>query len=194
MAQSDIDGAANPLIAALTSDAQKQIKARSNERLTGSPQCKPNVISDHMSGDRATTVTVTVTVTCTGEAYDHDGALAVATQWLMQDASKSPGPIYALVGNVVTTQSSARVSDANQGTISVSVDAAGIWVYKFSAAQEQVLAKLIAGKKRATAQPLLSQQPGVMQANVQLSGGDGDTFPTDFRQIKFVVLSVKGSD
>jgi len=185
--QSDIDGAANPLIAALTANAQKSIKARPNERLISSPQCKSTVAPDHESGDQAKTVTVT----CIGEAYDHDGVLAMATQWLKQDAFQSPGPSYALAGNVVTTQTRAQVTDANQGTLSVSVIAEGVWVFQFNNAQKQALAKLIAGKKRETAQSLLLQH-GVERADVQLSGGNGVTLPSDPTQIKFVILDVKG--
>ncbi len=192
--QSDIDDAVSALETNNTPNAQQvlQEQVHANEHFVGTPTCNPNVTKDHAAGDEANSVMVMVTFTCTGEVYDQQGALAMAKQWLKQDGAKNPGASYALVGNVVATQIGAQISDANQGIISVSVAAEGVWVYKFSDAQEQVLAKLIAGKKKATAQSLLSQQPGVMQTNLQLTGGDGDTLPTNFHQIKFVVLSVKG--
>jgi hypothetical protein len=115
----------------------------------------------------------------------------MATQWLKQDAFQSLGPSYAQVDNVVTTQSQAQVTDANQGTLSVSVIAEGVWVFQFNIAQKQVLAKVIAVKKRETAQSLLLQHD-VERADVQLSGGDVVTLPSDPTRIKFVILDVKG--
>ena len=78
-----------------------------------------------------------------------------------------------------------------QGTIAVFVTAEGVWVFQVSNAQKLVLTKLIADKKKVVAQSLLLQQ-GVSKADIQLSGGDGNTFPSDSKQIKFVVLSVAG--
>ena len=114
----------------------------------------------------------------------------MAAQWLKQDAARNPGPGYTLVGKVVTMQTKAQVSDANQGTIAVSVTAEGVWVYQFTAVQEQALAKLLVGKKKKEALSLLLQQQGVSKADVQLFGGDRDTFPGEISQIRFVVLSV----
>ena len=192
--QSDIDGAANTLITANTPDPQQTLQSQihSNEQLVSSPQCKPNVTSDHAAGDKATTVTVSVTFTCTGEVYDQQGALASAAQWLKQDAAKNPGSGYALVGKVVTTQTQAKVSNADQGTIAVSVTAEGVWVFQVSDAQKLALVKLVAGKKKGIVQSLLLQQHGVSKVDIQLSGGDGDTFPGNSSKITFAVLSVKG--
>jgi serine/threonine protein kinase len=191
--QSDIDGAANALEAANTPDPQQVLQGQvhTNERFAGNPQCEPNVTSNHAAGEVATSVTVSVTFTCTGEVYDQQGALTKASDWLKQDAAKNPGTGYALVGNVVTTQTKAKVSNADQGTIAVFVTAEGIWVFQVSNALKLSLAKLIAGKKKEAAQSLLLQQ-GVSKVDIQLLGGDRDTFPKNIGQIKFVVLSVKG--
>ncbi len=192
--QSDIDGAANPLVSSLTQSAQQSLKGKvhSNERLIADPHCQSNVTSDHAAGDTATSVTVTVTVTCTGETYDQDGAQSLAAKLLQDQARTDPGAGYALVGKVLTAVTQAKIADANSGTIAVSVNTEGVWAYQFSAAQEQGLAKLIAGKKKQEALSLLSQQKGVEKVAVQLSGGDGNTFPLDSSQIKFVVLNVTG--
>jgi serine/threonine protein kinase len=192
--QSDIDGAANPLVSSLTQSAQQSLKGevRSNERLIADPQCQSKVTSDHAAGDTATTVTVSVTVTCTGETYDQDGAQSLAAKLLQDQARADLGAGYALVGKVLTAVTQANIADANSGTIAVAVNTEGVWAYQFSAAQEQALAKLIAGKKKQEALSLLSQQKGIEKVAVQLSGGDGNTFPADSSQIKFVVLKVAG--
>jgi len=192
--QSDIDGAANPLVTSLTQTAQQSLngQVRSNERLIADPHCQSNVTSDHAAGDTATSVTVNVTVTCTGETYDQDGAQSLAAKLLQDQVKTDLGTGYALVGKVVTAVTQAKIADAKSGTIAVSVNAEGVWVYQFSAAQEQALAKLVAGKNKQEALPLLSQQQGVEKVDVQLSGGDGNTFPSDSSQIKFVVLNVAG--
>ncbi len=192
--QSDIDGAANPLVSSLTQTAQQSLKGkdRSNERLIADPHCQSNVTSDHAAGDTATSVTVSVTVTCTGETYDQDGAQSLAAKLLQDQVRTDLGAGYALVGKVLTAVTQAKIADAKSGTIAVSVNTEGVWAYRFSAAQEQGLAKLIAGKKKQEAVSLLSQQKGVEKVAVQLSGGDGNTFPSDTNQIKFVVLNVSG--
>ena len=192
--QSDIDGAANPLVTSLTPSAQQSLngQVRSNERLIADPHCQSNVTSDHAAGDTAKSVTVSVTVTCTGEAYDQDGAQSLAAKLLQDQVKTDLGAGYALVGKVVTAVTQAKMAGAKSGTIAVSVNAEGVWVYQFSASQEQALAKLIAGKSKPEAQSLLSQQQGVEKVDVQLSGGNGNTFPSDSGQIKFVVLNVAG--
>jgi VCBS repeat-containing protein len=192
--QSDIDGAANPLVSSLTQSAQQSLKGKvhSNERLIADPHCQSNVTSDHAAGDTATSVTVNVTVTCTGETYDRDGAQSLAAKLLQDQVRTDLGAGYGLVGKVVTAVTLAKIADAKSGTIAVSVNAEGVWSYQFSAAQEQALAKLLAGKKKQEALSLLSQQQGVEKVDVQLSGGDGNTFPADSSQIKFVVLNVAG--
>lgn len=190
--QSDIDGVATPLETSLMQMAQAalQSQVRSNEQIADHPQCTPKVTPDHQAGEKAPTVTVTVTVTCTAEAYDHQGTLSMAENLLKQEAAKNPGPGYALVGNLVTTVTQTTVTDPNKGTLSVLVKAEGVWVYQFSDAQKQALAKLIAGKKTHDAQTLLLQQLGVTKVAIQ--GVNDDTLPTDFRQIKLVLQSIPG--
>jgi serine/threonine protein kinase len=192
--QSDINSAANSLETTNAPNAQQVLQAQvhANEQLIRSPQCDPNVTSDHTAGDKATSVTVTVTYTCTGEVYDHRGALAMAEHWLKQDASTNPGTGYGLVGNIVTTLTQAQVSDTSQGTVTVSVTAEGVWAFQFGDVQKLAPVKLIAGKKKEAAQILPSQQPGVAHVSITLSSGDRETFPADLSKINIVVLSVQG--
>ena len=190
--QSDINGAANTLEATYNPNAQQVLQGQiqANEQPIGSQRCTPTVHSDHSAGDQAANVTVTVSFTCTGEVYDQQGALTMAEQWLKQDAAQNPGTGYALVGNIVTTQGQAQLSDS-QGTVSIPVTEEGVWVYQFGAAQEHAIAMQIAGKKKSEAQTLLLHQSNMTQATIQLFGS-GDTLPVDFQQIRFVIVSVHG--
>lgn len=188
--QSDIDSAAAQLQNSLTPGVQTAVQAqvRANEQLTNSPQCTSQTSSNHAAGDQVTSFTVTEMVTCKVEVYDYAGALAMAAQWLRQDASKSPGTGYALVGNIITTQ----IQVTGQGNLSILVNARGVWAFQFSNVQKQAMAKLIVGNNQADALALLSRQPGVAMVSIRLPAGDGNSLPMDLSQIKFVVQSVKG--
>ncbi|MBA2679719.1 MAG: hypothetical protein H0U76_15130, partial [Ktedonobacteraceae bacterium] len=191
VAQSDMNNAVNSIN---QPDAQQTLQGEihPNERLVGTPSCKPSVNSNPVVGVQATKVTVTVTFTCTGEVYDQSGALAEAKQWLIQDAAKNPGTAYTLVGKVVTMQQG-QAMDTGQGTITISVMAEGVWAFQFSDAQKAQLAHLLAGKSKSDAQSTLQGQQGVKQANIQLSGGNSNTLPGDPSQITIFVQSVAGS-
>lgn len=192
--QSDIDGVVNPLKMTLMPAAQQSLQAQvqSGERFLKTPQCTPNVSSDHTAGDQASSVTVTVKVTCSGEVYDLQGMQTIAANLLKQQAATDPGPGYALAGNLVTGITQITLTNPNKGTLELFVTAEGIWVYQFSDAQKAMLAKLIAGKSKQAAQTLLLQQMGVARVDIQLSGGDGKTLPTDATQITLDVLTVPG--
>ena len=192
--QNDIDGVVNPLQASLTQAAQASLKAQLHpgEQFVSSPQCMPGITSDHQAADRATNVTVTVAVTCTGEVYDRQAALSMAANLLRQEAARDPGPGYALVGTLVTDVTQVSVTDTKKGTLSLMVEAEGVWVYQFSAAQKQALARLLAGKSKQNAQALLLEQKGVTTAAIQFSGSNGNTLPSDPTQIIIVVQNVAG--
>jgi VCBS repeat-containing protein len=191
--QSDIDNAANALESQNTPDPMQvlQGQVQPNEQWAGSPQCTPKVTSNHKAGDRATQVTVNVTFTCTGEVYDHDGAETLATKLLMQQGATDPGSGYAPVGQIKTIVTNATVG--NQNTVALTVSAEGIWVYQFSTDQEQVLAGMIAGKNKREAQQILSNQTGVAQVTIQLSGRGGQVLPSNPAKISFVVQTVPGA-
>ncbi|HYU71346.1 MAG TPA: VCBS domain-containing protein [Ktedonobacteraceae bacterium] len=121
--------------------------------------------------------------------YDQNGVLAAATQWLKDDAARSAGAGYVLVGKVKTTSIQAQIVDANQGTVSISIHAEGIWVFQFNNNQKAQLAHLLAGKSKSDAQALLQNQQGVKQFDIQFSG-NGTLFPNDPGQITIVVRSV----
>jgi len=192
--QSDIDGVVNPFQASLTQTAQASLKAQLHpgEQFVRSPQCMTEITSDHQAADRATSVSVTVTVTCTGEVYDHQAAQSVAANLLRQEAARDPGSGYALVGSLVTDVRQVSLTDAKKGTLSLMVEAEGVWVYQFGAAQKQAIAKLLAGKSTQNAQTLLLEQKGVTTAAIQFSGGNENTLPSDPTQIIIVVQNVAG--
>jgi serine/threonine protein kinase len=192
--RSDINSAAHDLETAKAPNAQQAVQGQvhTHEQLVGTPQCQPKVTYDHAAGEVANTVTVAVTFTCSGEAYDQQGAFVAASQWLKQDAAQNPGAGYVLVGNIVTKQTDVQVSDTSQGTIAVSITAEGVWAYHIDDTQQDALAKLIAGKKKGIAQALLLRQQGIAGIDMQLSGSDQGTLPTDLSHIKLAVLSVPG--
>ena len=192
--QSDIDGVVNPFQASLTQTAQASLKAQLHpgEQFVRSPQCMPGITSDHQAADRATNVSVTIAVTCTGEVYDHQAAQSVAANLLRQEAARDLGSGYALVGNLVTDVRQVSLTDTKKGTLSLMVEAEGVWIYQFDAAQKQALAKLLAGKSTQNAQTLLLEQKGVTTAAIQFSGGNENTLPSDPTQIIIVVQNVAG--
>jgi hypothetical protein len=192
--QSDINNAANSLEQANTPNPQQIIQplVHTNERLIGTPTCKPNVTSDYKAGDKASIVSVSVSFACTGEAYDYDGALAMAAQLLTNQANTQLGSGYAPVGTIKTTLTGATLTDAKSGTITLTVDAGGVWMYQFTDAQKQALARLIAGKTKSKAQSLLASQIGVGQVEITVSAGNGSTLPTDVSKITIVVNNASG--
>jgi hypothetical protein len=178
--QSDINGAANAIVAALTPGTQaalqKQMEA--NEQVVPKTfQCnKSTFFADHKAGDIAKTVTVTVAITCKEEVYDQQAALTMAANLLKTAASKVPGPDYALTGNIVTGVTQATVVD-NKGTVSLVVRAEGVWVYQFSDTAKKSLANHIAKMSKEDALRYLMSlrdlmgQPAVSSVQIEISSG-----------------------
>ena len=190
--QSDITSATTALQNALTPGTkaalQKQIHA--NEQTVNSVTCTPTVSANHKAGDQAKNVTVTGTITCTQEVYDQQGAKTLAANLLKAEAQKNLDSTYTLLNNnVVTHITTVSIIDAH-GTVSLDVNAEGIWVYQFSDAMKQNLAKLIAGKSQAAARTLLLQQMGVSDAQITISSGT--TLPTNAADITIVINGVTG--
>src|SRR5262249_51769958 len=191
--QSDIDSTENSLIAANQPNPQRELQRimRSNEQIVGTPQCKPNVSSDHQAGDNVAQVTVSVIFTCTGEVYDRNGAEALATRLLSNQATTDLGTAYAPVHKVKTVVSNVILD--NQGTVTLIVSTEGVWAYQFGQEQKQNLVKLVAGKRKQAAIDLLQQQQGVSQIAIQLSDGGKQTLSSDLTQITVVVQPVPGA-
>ena len=194
VAQSDLDTTATTLENALTPAVQQALSAKlnANERPFGDPQCTPTVASDHAVRDEATKVTVTVTVSCTVETYDNDSAQAMAKELLSNQAANDLGSDYSLIGNIMTTVGQPTLVDKTHGTISLPVTAEGRWVYKWSNAQKQYLARLVAGKRVQNAKMLLQQQKGAAAVSFQLSKENNGILPYDTSHIIVNVTTLPG--
>jgi len=190
--QSDIDSVVNAEKASLTLHAESVLHAEffQNEKLINPDKCSSESISDHVAGDRATSVTVSLTVTCTGEVYDQQGAQLIAANLLTSKAMFDLDAGYALVGRIATTIKQIAQNVVKQGTIYLQVSAKGIWAYKFSDASQRMLAKLIAGKKITDAQSLLMHHVGIARADIQVFGIAVNMVPDDPDRIIIVIQSV----
>jgi hypothetical protein len=190
--QSDIDSTANALEQANAPNSQQVIQplVHANERLVSTPQCNPNVNSNHQAGDKATSVTVTVSFTCTGEVFDHDTSMTLAANLLNAQASNKLGPGFALVGKITTKLTNVTSQGAQQKGIGLTIAAQGLWVYQFSDAQKQAFAKLIIGKGKKEANELLLTQAGVAKVDIQITGGTRDSLPFDVSRVNIIVSSI----
>src|SRR6266849_4923934 len=188
--QADIDGLARPLIDTLTQDAQTGVRLQLHpqEWMVTLPTCSNAVNTDHPAGSRATQVTVTVQVACRTEVYDQQTALQLAATSLKQETSATLGSNYALIGQVTTTLVGVSVADTKLGTLALSIGAGGVWVYQWSSAHLEALARRIAGTQKQEALVLLLREAGIQTASIHLSGGEGTTLPADPRQILITVV------
>lgn len=189
--QADIDGLARPLIDTLTQGAQAgvQVQFRPSEWMVTIPACSPAISVDHAVGSRATQVSVTVAVTCRGEVYDQQAARRLAAASLKQETATALGATYALVGQVTTTLVGVAVTDPQRGTLTLSILAEGVWVYRWSPAHLEALARRIAGTGKQEALARLLREEGVRTASMHLSGSDGATLPADPSHI---IITVAG--
>ena len=191
--QSDIDGAATPLVNQLTSTAQSAVQQQvlANEQFASAPDCTPTVKSNHKANDRVSDVTVTVTDICKGEVYDEHAAQLMAADLLISDATDQLGAQYVLAGYTVIGTPQVVTTDQS-GVVTMNVSAEGVWAYQFSDTQIQTFAQLIGGKPLADAQALLRKQPGVKKVSITTAGGWGSALPTSPNDIKFAVVPVQG--
>ena len=191
--QSDIDGAANPLLAPLTSSAQQDIQGQAlkNERFADQPQCATKVSHDANVNDNVSSFNVTVTATCTAEVYDPQAPQKLATDLLTKQGATDLDPSYQ-VANIVTAIQRISITDAKKGILSILVLAEGVWNYRFSASQERALAQVINGKSQQDAQTTLASQQGIASTSVSLAGGFlfWNHVPTDLGHIYYTEKNV----
>jgi hypothetical protein len=191
--QDDINGAVDALTASLTpgthSALQQQVKP--NEQVVpGTLKCaKSTFTANHAAGDHAPNVTVMVAITCTEEVYDQQAAQAMAANLLKEQASKDPGPAYALTGNIVTAVTIATVIDT-KGTVSLLVSAQGVWVYQFSDAVKQDFKNHIANKSEQDVRNILLSHSGVSSVKIVISSGT--TLP-DASHIAIEIVAIPGA-
>ena len=156
--------------------------------LIGTPACTPQVNSSQQAGDHAPHVTVRVSFNCTGEVYDQHAAFALAAKLLTAQAVSNPGAGYALVGNVVTSITSATVIN-KQNTVSLVILAQGVWVYQFTDAIKTSLKNKLAKEPQSKAQADVNGTPGVMSATISISSGN--TMP-DAADITITIVQIPG--
>jgi len=192
--QSDIDNATQQLKGQFsTSDtATTQVAVHgqlaSTEQLLGTIQCKPDVSSNHQSGDEAEDVTVKMAIICIATAYKGQDVMSHVSNLLERDASAQPGPAYTRTGNITTTVVSVNPFQQGDTVINFRVYAQGVWSF---ALNRKDIAALIAGKKCVDADALLTQQQGVKQASIETSGGLGTALPMSLEHIQVVILHAK---
>ncbi len=198
--QSDINGAADALVASLTPGAQSglQKQVQPNEQIVSDTmQCnKSTFTANQIAGDQARTVTVTVAITCKEEVYGQQGALTLAANLLKAQASTlleaqgfKPGSAHGLTGDIATGVTKTMLVDT-KGTLSLLVRAEGVWVYLFSDVTKLNLAKNIANKSKEVAIKYLVSQTGV--SSVQIDISSGNTLP-DAAHITIDIKPVPGA-
>jgi len=191
--QADIDGLARPLIDTLTQGAQAGVQSqlRPQDWMVATPVCTPAISIDHPVGSRAAQVTVTVVVTCHGEVYDRQAALRLAAIFFTQETTTALGASYTLVGQVTTALLGVAVTDVKRGTLTLSIEVGGMWVYQWSPAHLKAVAKRIAGARKQAALALLQSLEGVQTASIHLAGSEQTTLPTDPNRIIISVASAR---
>jgi hypothetical protein len=188
--QSDIDNAVNSLKRSLIPGGQEGLQRLilPQEQSARPAECMPIATSDAAAGDQAQSVTVAESVTCVGEVYDQQAAFALAANLLKMEAASEIGTNYALAGHIVATTQETTLTDPN-GSVLVSVQAVGKWVYQFNDVRKKSLMQLVAGKSMREAQSLLARQAGVRKTSIQVSGGIGNLLPTDPLRINIMPQS-----
>ncbi|MBA2678982.1 MAG: hypothetical protein H0U76_11385, partial [Ktedonobacteraceae bacterium] len=82
-------------------------------------------------------------------------------------------------------------SKVNAESVSLLVNARGIWAYQFDDVRRQELARQLAGKKLTDAQKVLNGQSGIANSKIDALSKN-DPLPTDPSQITFKIQSVSG--
>ncbi len=185
--QSDVSSAVAQVQPGLLTKAQSGLKAQvqPGEQLVNTAQCSPTVNVSQPVGDQGRNIpsaTATVTETCTAEAYKQSDLTGLVQTLLAQKAQTQLGVGYALVGAVVTQTS---VQSVKQGTVSLLVNAKGVYAYQFTSAQKEHLASLVVGLSAAQAIAKLESQPGVASASIP---NGVTTLPSSVTQI---IISVQ---
>src|SRR5207249_1539098 len=134
----------------------------------------PQSSSSHNAGNRANNVTVTVQVTCMEQVYDPKPALTLASNLLKQDIAHKLGIAYIVAGNIRTPQTNTKL--VNTG-VALSFTEEAIAVFHFTDAQLQGFATQLVSLSTHDARAFLSGQSGLLDFTIQLTGGDGKTFP-----------------
>ena len=89
---------------------------------------------------------------------------------------------YKLKGPIAVQVVSTKQLDL-QGTISLHIQAKGLWIYQLPNNKLQTMVRQVAGKSKKAAQTILEHEPGIKKAQIDLSLIAGNTLPQNLRQI-----------
>lgn len=190
--QSDINGAVDPLVTALTQSTQASLQQsiKTNERVVdGTAVCTPAISANQQAGNVAKVVRVGVSVTCHEEVYDMVAAQQMAVNLLLEQAQSDPAlnTQYAQVGQIVASVlNNSLVS--NDGTVNLEVQVQGLWVYQFSPQMQQDIKLKLVKLPLQSALDVLQHWPGVATPKIELSGGT--TLPNNTNDISLTVLTL----
>ncbi len=183
--QSDLTSVVTPLTSILLRKAQTEVLAQiqPTEQSATSTRCTQQTTYNHRAGDHAATVSATLIATCTLEAYDQQGAFALAISQLRHKIEASGNSVLAPFFSA--TVSLVQELDST-GSISLLVNVVNS---EFSSTQLRSMARSIAGKSAQDAQTTLVHSKGVKEVVIHIHGGDGQTLPADATRISVTVLS-----
>ncbi len=190
--QSDIDHAANTLQKTLTQKGRTALlsKMSPDERLINPIQYIRSVSSSAKAGEIVGgDITVTVSVTCFGEVYNQRLTQTMVESQLQAEGTSKLTAQYKLIGPISAQVVSIKPIDL-QGTISLRIQAKGLWIYQIPGSELQAMVRQVAGKSQKAAQTILEHQPGVKKAQIDLSLIAGNTLPQNTRQITLHETSV----
>jgi hypothetical protein len=191
--QQDIDGVANPLIAQLTPDARQQTQQQlqSGEQLVHDITCIKSVNTDHQIKETVDAVTVAVQVTCNGIAYNKQDLLTAAINAQKADETRRRGTSYQPSGDITTgAPNLSTPSQAGSAVYEVPTD--GIWVFQINKAQQQEIARSIAGHSQQDATNQLLQRKGIKSVVIMTTGSIGTALPASPGSIKFTIVHIPG--
>src|SRR5262249_48814609 len=133
---------------------------QSGEQLVHDIACSNVVNTDHKVQDHADSVTITVQVTCSGIAYKKQDLLTAAINAQKADEITRLGTSYRLSG-AITTGTPGLIPTSQEGSAIYKVPTDGIWFFQIDAAQQQAIARAIAGRSQQAAIDQLLQRKGI---------------------------------
>jgi Baseplate J-like protein len=190
--QQDINKISTPLKTTLAKSIQGALQGqlRPQEQLQLLP-CRPIEITDHQPGEEATSVKVTVSETCSAIAYSTQKLQTKATAFLATQAQQKAGAGYSLFGTPHVTVTQASLSSTTPHLVFLSFTASSTWIYGISAAAQQQIKTVLAGKTTKQAEQLLAALPGIEQVSIHFSGfGDESRIPKQENNIHLSIIVV----
>jgi serine/threonine protein kinase len=192
LAQADLDSARNALVPRLEQRIVQQIKQRitPDDQLAGDPIYSIVINANSPLGSPVDRAQVSVNIA--GVAISYSGSLAsqIAVQLLSKQAIQSLDSNYYAQGNA-TIVGKPAIQAGQNGTIYISLQVRGTWIYQHSSKQIGQWIDALRGATTAAAEAYLKAQPGI--ANIQISLPFGaDRLPNSYNQIDVVLVKPGG--